>query len=100
MNVHRLRHWVSLSRSPQETNDADGFFEPLTPEHVRVAIRPSAPGGGEGRTLFHEVDMRYHPEVSLDTRIVYGTRELFVRGMQNVDERDHELRLLCEEVQK
>ena len=49
--------------------------------------------------------MRYHKQVSVDTRIVFSDpvkqrdREFFVRGVQNVDERNKELRLLCEEVE-
>jgi hypothetical protein len=35
---------------------------------------------------------------AFDTRVVFGTRELFVKSLQNVDEQNVELRLLCEEV--
>jgi hypothetical protein len=50
--------------------------------------------------------MRFHPEVTVDTRITYVddrrslTRYLFVRGIQDVNEAGDELRLLCEEVQR
>jgi head-tail adaptor len=97
MRVGRLNKWVTLSRSPQETNDSDGFFEALDPEGVWAAIQPQG-ATGDGRTVSHFVTIRYHEQVDMDTRIVYGTRELFVRGFQNVDEQNVEMRLVCEEV--
>jgi head-tail adaptor len=96
MRAGRLNQWVTLSRSPQETNDSDGFFEALDPPGVWAAIAPAA--SGEERTLLHDVQMRYHPQVSIDTRIVYGTRQLFVKGCVNVNEANVELRLQCEEI--
>jgi head-tail adaptor len=97
MRVNHLNKWVTLSRAPQETDDNDGFFEPLNPPGVWAAIEPLAPIG-DGRTVQSLVTLRYHPQVSMDTRILYGTRELFVKGFQNVTERNVELRCLCEEV--
>jgi len=49
------------------------------------------------------ISMRYHPQVTMETRIVYqasgaAPREFFVRGFQNLDEQNAEMRLLCEEV--
>jgi head-tail adaptor len=96
--------WVTLSRSP--TSTSEGPFTALVPAGVWAAIEPLAPGGGyDTRTITHLVRMRFHPEVTLDTRIDYAdarinrTRLLFVRGVQSVDEAGDELRLLCEEVQ-
>jgi hypothetical protein len=109
MRTGKLDKWVTLSRCPQESPDSDGFFEALSPEGAWVSIQPLSPGS-EGRSVLHAVTMRFHPQVNMDTRIVYldpnretttnptGQRELFVRGFQNVDERNVELRLTCEEV--
>jgi head-tail adaptor len=95
--VGRFNKWVTLSRCPQHTNDTDGFFEPLSPAGAWAAIRPLPPSL-DGRTIQHEVGMRFHPQVNMDTRIVFDTRELFVKGFQNINEDDAELRLLCEEI--
>lgn len=104
-NAGRLNKWVTLSQSPQLTNDSDGYFEPLDPEGAWVSIKPTL--AVNGRTLEHIVEMRHHPQVSVDTRIVYEdsmkpvgktTRELFVRGVQNVDESNDVLILICEEI--
>jgi head-tail adaptor len=104
MNVGALRHQVSLANCPTRTNDADGFYEPLTPSLVKASIVPISPGADD-RTTTHLVTVRYHPQITVDTRIVFSDpvkrrdREFFVRGVQNLDERNVELRLLCEEVE-
>jgi len=99
MRVGRLNKWVTLSRGPQKSPDNDGFFEDLVPPGCWAAIQPLPPGAGDlARTIQHQVTMRYHPQVSLDTRLLYGTRELFVRGFQTIDEDNVEMRLLCEEI--
>ena len=97
MRVGRLNKWVTLSQSPQTTPDNDGFFEALSPDGVWAAIEPQA-SSGDARTLFHNVTIRYHPQVTMDTRIVYGTRWLFVKSVQDMNEENVEMRLLCEEV--
>lgn len=109
MRAGPLNKWVTLSRCPVTTPDSDGFFEALDPEGVWAAIEPMAPSAND-RTISHIVRMRFHPGVTVDTRIVYATtapnnpaitmtRELFVKGVQNVLERNDEMRLYCEEVQ-
>jgi len=103
MNVGMLDKRVALARCPQRTDDADGFWEPLTPEFVAAAIQPLSPAG-DGRTTTHQVIMRYHAQVTVDTRMQYVDpkkgyiRELFVRGVQDVNERHETLVLTCEEV--
>lgn len=103
----RLNKLVTLSRSPQTTNDSDGFFEALVPQTVWAAIEPQ---GADGRTVTHLVTIRYHAQVTMDTRLVYldpdrittanptGARAIYVKGFQNVAEHNEEMRLLCEEV--
>jgi head-tail adaptor len=97
MRAGRLTKWVTLSRAPQTSGDEDGFFEPLDPEGAWAFIQPMAPAP-DGRSISSLVTMRYHPQVGLDTRLVYAGREFFVRGVQNVDEANVELHLLCEEI--
>jgi head-tail adaptor len=93
----RLNKWVTLSRSPSTSGDSDGFFAALSPAGVWAAIQPLTPSP-DGRVISHLVTMRSHDQVGLDTRVLYGTRELFVKGFQNVDEDGVEMRLLCEEI--
>lgn len=42
--------------------------------------------------------MRYRSDVTVDTRLVHGTRELFVRSVQNVNEANNQIVCVCEEV--
>lgn len=103
--VGRYNRFVTLSQSPQVTDDSDGFFEDLSPREAWVYIQPVGSGGE--RTTSHVVEMRYHPQVTVDTRIVYEdarrpdgktTRQLFVRSVVDVDDRGDTMRLECEEV--
>lgn len=97
MKLGRLDKWVTLSRSPQTSGDSNGFFDDLAPSGGWALIQPLAPSDN-GRGITHLVTMRFHPQVTMDTRIVYGDRELFVKGFQNVNEYDRDMVLLCEEV--
>lgn len=101
----RLTKWVTLSQCPQQTNDSDGWFEALDPEGAWCSMRPVLAANGRVTEII--VEMRHHPQVSVDTRIVYEDpdkpagkthREIFVRGVQNVDELNDTLILICEEI--
>ncbi len=88
---------VTLARAPQVSNDADGYYEDLSPSQAWVAIEPQG-SAGDGRTQSHIVTMRYRSDVTIDTRLTYGTRYLFVRSVQNVNEANDQMVCVCEEV--
>jgi head-tail adaptor len=99
MRPGRLDKWVTLSRCPQTTPDSDGYDEPLSPEGAWAQIDPFPPLESDNvRTAAHTVIIRYHPQVTMDTQILFGTRKLFVKGVQNINERGAWMRLHCEEV--
>lgn len=103
MGVNQHTKYVALYRSPQTGSDTSGFFEALSPPNAWCAIMPSI-GSVDQRTTEHLVEMRYHPQVSVDTCLSYvdpvllRTRQLFVRGVQNIDEANDVMRLTCEEL--
>lgn len=104
MRVGRLNHRVTLWRGPLLTDDADGYLEPLTPRVWWISIEPLAPQE-DIRMTASLVVMRYHPQVTVDTRIIEGddpraagVRQLIVKGLQDTNDAHIELRLLCEEV--
>lgn len=108
MDVGSLRHLVTL-QSPTKTFDTDGGYTeawaPLSPSQVWASIKPAtardlerAVAGTVQAAASHLVAMRYHSGVTTKTRIIWGTRILAVQGVQNVDERNAELVLACEEV--
>lgn len=101
----RKNRLVSLSRAPQTTPDDDGFFEPLSPPTRWAAIEPYESSTSDGtRLIGSRVTMDFHPQVTIDVRLVYTDpmlnrdRELFVKGVQNVNDGNYELILFCEEV--
>ena len=98
MRAGFLNKWVTLSRCPQTSPDMTGFFEDLSPPGTWAAIQPGPPGAADTRSVQHLVTIRYHAQVNFDTRILWQGRSLFVRGVQNVNEDNVEMRLLCEEV--
>lgn len=101
MPAGKRNKYVSLARTRSDAADPTA----LTPEFDWVSIEPLPPGGSDDRSISHIVNMRFRADVTIDTRIHYDdpyagyTRELFVRGLQNVSEANAELNLYCEEVQ-
>ena len=104
MRAGACNKWVTLARWPETEDDARGT--PLNPEGIWAAIEPFPPGStSNDRAITHQVRLRFHPEVTIDTRIQYvdarinRTRDLYVRGVQSVNEAGDEMVLLAEEVQ-
>ena len=106
MRAGRMNRLVSLAQSPQTSGDTDGFFEALSPSTAWCAIEPldAAINGDGTRIQTHRVTMRHHPQVTVDTRLVYADplldrdRELFVKGVQNIGDGNREIVLVCDEV--
>lgn len=99
MDIGRLRTRAEVWNATQTSNDADGYYERANPPSVWIGIEPLNPTTGDtSRTLGSVVTLRYHAQVGIDTKFRIGTRELLVRGVQNVDDRRAELRCYCEEV--
>jgi hypothetical protein len=90
--------YVTVWKSPQTSGDDDGFFEALSPPDWWCSVQPLDPVGGDDRSTSYRVEGRYHPQITVDTRILYGTLELFVRGVQDVSLKGREMRLYCETV--
>jgi hypothetical protein len=96
---------VTLSRKPQNTTEDASYSEPLTPATWWCQIQAAAPGSGTDlRSTTYLVTMRWHPQMTTDVQIRYvdpalrRTRDLLVMGVQNVNDSNDEMRLLCEEV--
>jgi hypothetical protein len=105
MRVGRQNRYVTLARKPQNTTEDASYSEPLTPATWWCQIQAAAPGSGTDlRSTAYLVTMRWHPQMTTDVQITYmdlalgRARYLLVMGVQNVNDRNDELRLLCEEV--
>lgn len=98
VNPGAWRHWVTL-----DDPVVDGTPVTISPNRWKCSIRPSAPGGFGEQKVTYEVQGRYHPQITFNTRITFVDasgleHQLFVRGLQNVDMRNWYLVLDCEEV--
>src|SRR5688572_14401858 len=93
INPSKYRHWVDLSGAGNDDTPAV-----YAPSRVKCAIRPGAPGAYDENKSTHIVEMRYHAQITFNTVLIHAGRHLYVRGIQNVDELNREMVLLCEEV--
>lgn len=94
-----IRLWPSIAdrRHLAVLDDEDGRV--FNPERVHVAIRTSSPSTLDESRLTYQVNMHYHSQVGLNTRLtLVDGRHLIVRGYEDVGLRHRELNLLCEEV--
>lgn len=109
MNIGALRHLVTLENPGPAVPDADGGFTQtwtaLTPPKVWAEIRPATARelertvtGTVMATASHIVRMRYHPQVTTQTHLLFNGRTLNVTGVANQEERNIELVLTCVEV--
>lgn len=90
---------MTLWKGPTRSGDADGYDEPLTPSTWWAEIKPLSPTLSDGtRIQASRVTIRYHPQVTVDCFIKHGTRTLFVKGVQNIDDANVQQVLFCEEV--
>lgn len=104
----KLRHSVALENPGSGTPNADGGFDSswvaLVPSPVSAAVEPAAQRSLErlvsntvAAEVSHVVTIRYHPDVTTKTRVVFEGRYLYVVGMQDPEERHVELILACTE---
>jgi head-tail adaptor len=108
MDVGALRHLVTLQNPGVAVADGEGGYTEvpasLSPSQVWASIVPATGREMERVAVVantvetaatHIVRMRYHPGVTIKTRVLFGGGTLFVTGMENVDERNVELILVC-----
>ena len=107
-NIGQKRHRVTLA-NPTASADSDGGYTEtwaqLLTTDVWASIEPVSTGSIERlfanvveAKLSHLVGIRYYKTVSTKTRLTFGARYLYVRGIRNVDERNEQMWLACEEV--
>ncbi len=73
------------------------FEQALVPAKWHCSIQSAASQVVEGLTPFF-VRGRFHPGITLETRIVFEGRSLQVQSISDVDERHVEMVLMCVEV--
>ncbi len=104
MNIGKLRHRVTIQQQAQTRDEYGGVVTTWQTFADRwAAIEPLS-----GRELFAaqqlantvsiRVRLRYLAGVTPAMRVLYGTRTFSIQAVINVEERNEELQLLCEEV--
>lgn len=113
MKLGRMRQRITLQNPTRTADGGGGYTETwasLNPAQAWARIRASSGRSGErnvSNTIVaqatHEVSMRFHPDVTTETRITWTdaagrTRTINVTDVQDVDEAGIELVLSCVEV--
>lgn len=107
LELKGLRHFVTVQNPSAPAPDGDGgFTQTFTDAATAWAeIRPASArdlervvGGTVMSEASHIARMRYHPAVTTKSQLLFGSRVFAVTGVQNVDERNVELVIACQEV--
>lgn len=104
MQAGRLRHRVALQSVALTADAVGGQTEtPATVATVWAAVE--AVGGTEYQAqdgvhgaLTHRVRIRYRTGITRTMRVLWGTRVLEIESVEDPDDRQRELHLLCREV--
>src|SRR4051812_40858822 len=104
MRGGQLRHRVTIQRPVRSTNDiGESTLSWLSVCEVAAFVKPTSAreqirNSQADHTITHVVTLRYTPVLSADCRLVFNDRNLNISSVINVDERDFELQLLCNEL--
>jgi SPP1 family predicted phage head-tail adaptor len=99
------RHRVALQAITGRTASGDGYVDTWTTyATVWASVVPATAAAVErlvGETqqvpITHLVDLDYREDLSAKHRILMDSRKLYIRGIQNQDERNWKYTLSCEE---
>lgn len=99
------RHQVALQSITGRTASGDGYIDTwATYATVWASVVPATASATERRTaetqqvpITHMVEIDYLSTVKAKHRVLFGTRPLYIRGIQNEEERNKTLALSCEE---
>ncbi|HDZ39249.1 MAG TPA: head-tail adaptor protein [Marinobacter sp.] len=102
MQAGQLRHRVEVQASSEANSRGNTTKTWTTEVTIWAGIEPLS-----GRELIeaqevvadatHRVKIRYLADVTPKKRFLFGTRELYIESVQNIDERNRELVLTCVE---
>lgn len=105
--IGQMRHRLVVE-NPANTADGDGGYSEAytaaSPSPVWASIEPATPSVVEQQVgnrieapITHIVTMRWHLGVTTRTRLTFGSRRFFVRGLQKINEVGEWLVCSCEE---
>lgn len=99
------RHRVQLQAITARAASGDGYTDTWTSyATVWAAVRPAPVSATERQVantlqvpITHVVELDYRDDVEARHRVLYGSRRLYIRGLENQDERNVTHLLSCEE---
>jgi head-tail adaptor len=103
------RHRITLDGAARIPDGDGGYIEgwsPLTPPSAWASIQAATPRGLEKVTASvavqavatHLVLMDYHAQLTVTSRVTYHGRHFQIHVIENVDERNQQLVLVCSEI--
>jgi SPP1 family predicted phage head-tail adaptor len=107
--IDHQRHAVTFQVMASVPDGDGGYTEewtPLDPPNGWAAIEPATQRSLERVTASftvqaiatHVVTLDYHPTLNIEARVFYHGRQFQIHAIQNVDERNRQLVLVCSEV--
>jgi len=103
MEAGRLRHVVELQENQPTKNSLNETIDNwVTVATLRAAIstlngREIMAANAVGAQSTHKIEVRYHPSITAEKRVLFGTRTFDINNVNNVDERNREMILTCQE---
>lgn len=108
ISIGEMRNYISVE-NPTRSVDGDGGYidswSATSPSPIWASIEPATArdlerivGNTISATVSHIVKTRFHSGITTNTRLVDGTKILYVRGIQNLKMKDQWIILACEEV--
>jgi SPP1 family predicted phage head-tail adaptor len=103
MKAGSLRHYLTLETNTP-TIDASGDTVDSWATEIYIYGRVTPVAGAETvlgvqpeARVTHEVETRYHPEITERKRFLFDSRYLYIMGIKNKDERNIEMLIQCGE---
>ena len=103
MNPGKLRRYLTLQ---EPSNSKDAYAGNQVTWTTRATVWGSVEPLSDRERFFsqqlqavtvHRIAIRYRKDIRQDWRILYGTRIFRILGIRNMEERNVELELTCEE---
>jgi SPP1 family predicted phage head-tail adaptor len=106
MDIGSMRHKITLQSLDKTATDGGGNYNEVWDNVADVWAKVSPISGQQfiiagqhNQQLTHTVSMRYRADITPAMRFLYRGRILRIQYIQNIDERNIELRINCIEVE-
>ena len=104
MRAGKLRHPITIVNPTRVTNETGGAsIADVTVAQLYASVEwtsgsERSSGGQMESRLAGTFTARFHPDVAANHELLYRERRLRIRAVKNLDERDREMKIECEEL--